>query len=80
MQSPHTESARHRIRRENAVHVEEQSDEEVLETAGALMLRYANGCETADPQVEMNDGVNTRLVSIQPTTNVDALETVATIN
>ncbi len=55
-------------------------NEEVLETAGALMLRYANGCETADPQVEMNDGVNTRLVSIQPTTNVDALETVATIN
>ena len=55
-------------------------NEEVLETAAALVLRYTNGCETADPQVEMNDGVNTQLVSIQPTMNVDALETVATIN
>ena len=38
--------------------------EEVLEIAGALIPRYANGCDTADPQVKMNDGVNTRLVSI----------------
>ena len=53
--------------------------EAAILTAGALMLRYANGCEQTSQSAEVDDGKSTRHAKIHTNRDVDQLETIATI-